>query len=88
MTGVPQRLKPDSFLVALYGTAEAVPFPVKVKVEVKVRLRISDSIKVKGDGQECPSHTCGGIAATGELHRSFVGSRSLRGRLRFLRMTA
>jgi hypothetical protein len=36
--------------VALYGTAKAVPFPSKVKGRVKIR--------VKGDGQECPSHTC------------------------------
>jgi hypothetical protein len=26
--GVPQRLKPGSFFVALCGTAEAVPFPI------------------------------------------------------------
>ena len=26
-------------------------------VKVKVGVKINDNIKVKGDGQECPSHT-------------------------------
>jgi hypothetical protein len=54
--------------------------------------------KVKGIGQslpracrrECPLHTgrgLGSIDAASELHRFFVGSRPLRGRLRRLRMT-
>jgi len=38
------------FFLAFCGTAKAVPFPSKVKGRVKIR--------VKGDGQECPSHTC------------------------------
>jgi hypothetical protein len=36
-----------------FGTAEAGPFPDKVKIKVNG----SGNIKVKGDGQECPSHT-------------------------------
>jgi len=35
----------------LAARLEAVPFPVKIKIKVKIR------INVKGDGQECPSHT-------------------------------
>jgi hypothetical protein len=38
-----------SFRWRLCSTAEAVPFPVRIRVNVK--------INVKGDGQECPSHT-------------------------------
>ena len=40
---------------------------------------IKINIKIKSSRQEC--------RLPGELHRSFVGSRPLRVRLRFLRMT-
>ncbi len=45
----PQRLKAADFNQELFATAETVPFPVNIKIQV--------NIKVKGDGQECPSHT-------------------------------
>jgi hypothetical protein len=47
----PSAAEAGFFLTARCGTAEAVPFPVKV--EVKIRIKVN----VKGDGQECPSHT-------------------------------
>jgi hypothetical protein len=47
---VPSAAEAGFLFVALCGTAEAVPFPSKVRSRVKIR--------VKGDGQECPSHTC------------------------------
>jgi hypothetical protein len=55
-TAVPQRLKTCLFWVALFGTAEAVPFPVKVKGKVKG--------KIKSVGQERPTHmvTIGRVA--------------------------
>jgi hypothetical protein len=40
----PRRVRP-------FGTAEAVPFPIKVETRVRIKINL------KGNGQECPSHT-------------------------------
>jgi hypothetical protein len=50
-SGFPQRLKPGSFWETFFGTAEAVSFPVHIRIKIKIK------INVKGDRQECPSHT-------------------------------
>jgi hypothetical protein len=74
----PQRLKPGWFNRELFGTlrraslaqgrlrTEAVPFPVKFKIWVKGNVNVKINSKVKGDGQECPSHT--GVAALCASH--------------------
>jgi hypothetical protein len=49
---LPSAAEAGIILAALFGTAEAVPFPVKIKINGESR--------VKRSGQECPLHTSKG----------------------------
>jgi hypothetical protein len=74
----PQRLKLGYFCPA-NGTTEVVPFPSVALVECWAAMRVKVRIKVKGDGQERPSHTSNPhlnnptrLPAAGLQHMGFV----------------